>query len=30
MARFGEPNYFYRDLAAILQRNPILEMESND
>jgi NAD+ kinase len=30
MARFGEPNYFYRDLAGILQRNPILEMESND
>lgn len=30
MARFGEPNYFYRDIAAILQRNPILEMESND
>ena len=30
MARFGEPNYFYRDLAAILQRNPILEMESHD
>jgi len=30
MVRFGEPNYFYRDLAAILQRNPILEMESHD
>lgn len=30
MARFGEPNYFYRDLAGLLQRNPILEMDSND
>ena len=30
MARFGEPNYFYRDLAGILQRNPVLEMDSND
>ena len=25
MVRFGEPNYFYRDLAAVMQRNPILE-----
>ena len=30
MVRFGEANYFYRDLADVLQRNPILEMESND
>ena len=30
MVRFGEPNYFYRDLAGILQRNPILEIDSND
>ncbi|HPR35474.1 MAG TPA: NAD(+)/NADH kinase [Anaerolineaceae bacterium] len=30
MARFGEPNYFYRDLAGILQRNPILEIKTND
>jgi len=30
MVRFGESNYFYRDLADVLQRNPILEMESND
>ncbi len=25
MVRFGEPNYFYRNLAAVMQRNPILE-----
>jgi len=30
MARFSEPNYFYRDLAGILQRNPILEIDSDD
>jgi NAD+ kinase len=30
MVRFGEPNYFYRDLAGLLQRNPILEQESHD
>ena len=30
MVRFGEPNYFYRDLAGILQRNPILEIKPND
>jgi hypothetical protein len=30
MLRFGEPNYFYRDLAAMMQRNPILEMKKND
>lgn len=30
MVRFGEPNYFYRDLAGLLQRNPILEMKSDD
>lgn len=30
MVRFGEPNYFYRDLAGLLQRNPILAMENND
>lgn len=30
MVRFGEPNYFYRDLAGLLQRNPILAMDSHD
>lgn len=30
MLRFGEPNYFYRDLAAMMQRNPILEMTKYD
>ena len=30
MVRFGEPNYFYRDLADLLQRNPILEMDAHD
>lgn len=30
MVRFGEPNYFYRDLAGLLQRNPILEMDAHD
>lgn len=29
MVRFGESNYFYRDLAAVMQRNPILEMDQN-
>ena len=28
--RFGEPNYFYRNLAAVMQRNPILKMENHD
>jgi len=30
MVRFGEPNYFYRNLAAVMQRNPILETEKHD
>ena len=30
MVRFGEPNYFYRDLAGLQQRNPILEMDAHD
>lgn len=30
MVRFGEPNYFYRNLAAVIQRNPILEMNKHD
>lgn len=30
MVRFGEPNYFYRDLASVMQRNPILETEKHD
>ena len=30
MIRFGEQNYFYRDLAAVMQRNPILETGKND
>mgnify|MGYP001243310623 CR=1 FL=1 len=30
MVRFGEPNYFYRNLAAIMQQNPILETEKHD
>jgi len=30
MVRFSEHNYFYRDLASLLQRNPILKMESHD
>lgn len=30
MVRFGEPNYFYRNLAAVMQQNPILEMEKHD
>lgn len=30
MVRFGEPNYFYRNLAAVMQRNPILKMENHD
>ena len=30
MVRFGEPNYFYSNLAAVMQQNPILEMEKHD
>jgi NAD+ kinase len=30
MVRFCEPNYFYRNLAAVMQRNPILKMENHD
>ena len=30
MVRFGEANYFYRNLAAVMQRNPILELEKHD
>ena len=30
MVRFGEPNYFYRNLAAAMQRNPILKMVNHD
>lgn len=30
MVRFGEPNYFYRNLAAVMQRNPILKTEKYD
>ena len=30
MVRFGESNYFYRNLAAVMQRNPILETEKHD
>ena len=30
MVRFGEPNYFYRNLAAVMQQNPILETEKHD
>lgn len=30
MVRFGEPNYFYRDLADLLQKNPILGKDSHD
>lgn len=30
MVRFGEHNYFYRNLAAVMQKNPILEMEKHD
>ncbi len=30
MARFGEANYFYRDLADITQRNPILKNGNYD
>lgn len=29
MVRFGEPNYFYRDLAAVIQQNPILGAEKH-
>jgi NAD+ kinase len=30
MVRFGEPNYFYRNLAAVMQRNPILKTDKHD
>jgi NAD+ kinase len=30
MVRFGEPNYFYRDLAAVMRLNPILKINDND
>ena len=30
MVRFGEPNYFYRNLAAVIQQNPILGTGKND
>ncbi len=30
MVRFGEPNYFYRDLATVLRLNPILKINAND
>ena len=30
MVRFGEPNYFYRRLAAMMQNNPILKQNNND
>lgn len=30
MVRFGEANYFYRDLADVLQRNPILGNNTHD
>lgn len=30
MVRFGEPNYFYRDLADMLQRNPTLKKDTHD
>ncbi len=30
MVRFGEANYFYRNLAAVMQRNPILELEKHE
>lgn len=30
MVRFDEPNYFYRDLADMLQRNPVLKKDTHD
>lgn len=30
MVRFGEPNYFYRDLAEVLHINPVLRVENHD
>ena len=30
MIRFGAPNYFYRDLALVMRRNPIVEIEKYD
>ena len=30
MVRFGEPNYFYRDLADVLHRNPVLQENHHD
>jgi NAD+ kinase len=30
MVRFGEPNYFYRRLAAMMQNNPILKHNNYD
>lgn len=30
MVRFGEPNYFYRDLAAVMRLNPILRINDID
>ena len=30
MVRFDEPNYFYRDLADMLQRNPTLKKDTHD
>ena len=30
MVRFGEPNYFYRDLATVMRLNPILKINKDD
>jgi NAD+ kinase len=30
MVRFGEPNYFYSRLAAMMQNNPILKQNNHD
>lgn len=30
MVRFGEPNYFYRRLADLMQNNPILKQNNHD
>lgn len=30
MIRFGEANYFYRDLAALTQHNPVLKVHGHD
>ncbi len=30
MVRFGEPNYFYRDLATVMRLYPILKINDND